>query len=186
MVWPTKIIKNEDFPNFDNAGTWLLNPQTNGRQLLFSARKTTSMKLSDNSITMPTTLNLMRTSPFKPAVEIQSFIHFMFANGQIDKHTRDFLIPHHSRAARFYLSPKIHKPGNPGRLIVSSNSDLTENRSWFMDWFLQPFATSLLSYIQDTTDFLNSLSRLPSLPPETLLVTLNVSSLYTNIPHERI
>ena len=108
----------------------------------------------------------------------------MFANRLIDKHTRDLLIPHHLRPARFYLLPKIHKPGNPGRPTVSSYSASTENISWFMDWFLQPFATSLLSYIQDTTDFLNRLSRLPLLPSGTLLVTLNVSSLYTNIPHE--
>ena len=54
--------------------------------------------------------------------EIKSFINFMFANGQIDKYTRDFLIPHHPRVARFYLLPRIHKPGNPGRPIVSSNS----------------------------------------------------------------
>ena len=118
------------------------------------------------------------------AVEIKSFIHSMFTNGQIDKNTRDFLIPHHSRAARLYLLPKIHKPGNPGRPIVSSNSAPTENISRFVDWFLQPFTTVLPSYIRDTTDFINRLRRLPLLPPGTLLVTLDVSSLYTNIPHE--
>ena len=57
----------------------------------------------------------------------------MFANVQIDKYTRDFLIPQHPRVARFYLLPKIHKRGNPGRLIVSSNSAPTENISQFVD-----------------------------------------------------
>ena len=71
-------------------------------------------------------------------VEIKSFIHSMFANGQIDKHTRDFLIPHHSRVATLYLLPKIHKPGNLDSPIVSSNGAPTKNILRFMDWFLQP------------------------------------------------
>ena len=36
-------------------------------------------------------------------VDIKSFIKPMFANGQINKHTRDFLIPQLSRVASFYL-----------------------------------------------------------------------------------
>ena len=116
--------------------------------------------------------------------EIQSFIKSTFANGQIDKYTRDFLIPHHPRVTRFYLLPKLHKPCNPGRPIVSTNSAPTENISRFVDWFLQPFPTSLPSYVWGTTDFINRLRRLLLLPPGTLPVTLDVSSLYTNIPHE--
>ena len=50
---------------------------------------------------------------FRSAVEIKSFMNSMLANGQIDKHTRDFLIPHHPLAGRFYLLPKIHKPAIP-------------------------------------------------------------------------
>ena len=85
---------------------------------------------------------------------------------------------------RFYLLPIVHKPGNPGRLLVSSNSAPTENILRFVDWFLQLFTTSLPLYIRDTTDFINTLRRIPSLPPGTLLLTLDVSSLYINIPHE--
>ena len=86
--------------------------------------------------------------------------------------------------ARFHLLPKIHKPGNPDRLIVSSNGAPTESFSRFVACFHQPLTTSLPSYIRDTTDFINWLRRLPPLPPGTLVVTLDVSSLYTNIPHE--
>ena len=42
----------------------------------------------------------------------------------------------------------------------------------------------LSSYIKDTTHFLRKLDDLKELPPGSLQVTLDVSSLYTNIPHK--
>ena len=60
----------------------------------------------------------------------------------------------------------------------------TENISHFVDFFLQPGMVHLPSYIQNTTDFLNKLQRSPILPPDYLLGTLDVSSLYTNVSHK--
>ena len=116
--------------------------------------------------------------------EVKQSVDSIYRRGVIDKKVKNFLVPHHPRAARFYLLPKIHKPGNPGRPIVASNGAPTENTSRFTDFFLLPSVTQLPSHIQDTTDFINKLPRLPRLPPSCLLVTLDVSSLYTNIPHE--
>ena len=48
---------------------------------------------------------------------------------------------------------------------------------------LQPIAKSQRSYLKDTTDFINFIER-TSLPEETYLVSLDVTSLYTNIPQE--
>ena len=53
-----------------------------------------------------------------------------------------------------------------------------------MDLFLKTLVTGFLSYIRDTTDCFNKLRQLPLLPHGYLLVTFDVSSLYTNIPHE--
>ena len=100
------------------------------------------------------------------------------------KKTKKYQTPDHSRTARFYVLPKIHKPGNPGRPIVSLKGAPTENILCSVDCSLQPPATSLPSYIRDTSDFINRLRRLPQPPPESLMVTLDVSSLYTDIPHE--
>ena len=51
-----------------------------------------------------------------------------------DLKLQKFLTPRNPQAAKFYmyLLPKIHKPGNPGRSIVSSNDALTENISLFI------------------------------------------------------
>ena len=63
------------------------------------------------------------------AAEIKKFVNSMATRGLIDKKTKEFLIPYNPRVARFYLLPKIHKPGNPGRPIVSSNGAPKENIS---------------------------------------------------------
>jgi len=47
------------------------------------------------------------------------------------------------RTSRFYLLPKIHKPNNPGRPIVSACSCPTENISANLDEVLAPFVKSL-------------------------------------------
>ena len=88
-----------------------------------------------------------------------------------------------TKPARFYLLPNIHKLGNPGRPIISSCDAPTERISKFVDHHLRPLVRTVPSYIKDTTDFLMKLQSLTNLPSDTLLVTLDVSSLYTNIPH---
>ena len=94
-----------------------------------------------------------------------------------------YLTPTHARTARFYHLPKIHKPGNPGRPIVSSCGAPTERISEFVDHHLQPLVKLSPSYLKDTKDFLQKLSQLGPLPPGCILLTMDVSSLYTNIPH---
>ena len=101
----------------------------------------------------------------------------------IDDETAKYLKENSPKPGRFYTIPKIHKQGHPGRPIVSSNSHPTERISQFVDFHLQPLVTKLPSYVKDTTHFLNKLNSIGQLPDGILLVTLDISSLYTNIPH---
>ncbi len=71
----------------------------------------------------------------------------------------------------------------PGRPIISANESPTERISEFVDHFLNPTTFDLPAYVKDTTDFLNKLNELENIPDNALLVTLDVESLYTNIPH---
>ncbi len=103
----------------------------------------------------------------------------------------DYLKPPSSpRPRQFYLLPKIHKdldswtiPNEmpPGRPIVSDCSSESYRVSEYIDSFLQPIATKHPSYIKDTWDFLEKLTGIV-VPENALLVTLDVESLYTNIP----
>ncbi len=77
------------------------------------------------------------------------------------------------------MLPTIHKPGRP---IVSANCCPTECISGLVDHFLLPYVQKLLSFIQDIPDLIRKIEQIPPLPTNTSIVTLDVVSLYTNIP----
>jgi hypothetical protein len=114
--------------------------------------------------------------------KVTDTIDDLFQKDIIDQNTHDYLIPEKPTAARFYTLPKIHKPGNPIRPVVSTINHPTENCSEYLDYNLQPLAQSLPSYIKDTTHFLNRLKSIQDIPTNCILVSLDVKALYTNIP----
>ena len=107
----------------------------------------------------------------------------MHVRGHIDDKTMEYLTPEDPKPGRFYLLPKIHKENNPGRPIVSANGYPTERISEFIDFHLRPFVENLPSHIKDTTGYLKKMENL-TIPENTTLVTLDVTSLYTNMPHD--
>ena len=88
-----------------------------------------------------------------------------------------------TRPARFYLLPKVHKKGVPARPVISACGSATEGLSEIVDHFLQPYMTTIPSYLKDTDDFIRKIRAIPSIPPGALLVTIDVVALYPSIPH---
>ena len=99
--------------------------------------------------------------------------------------------PEEPRPRQFYMLPKIHKPLDkwpilnmpPGRPIISDCSSESYKVSEYIDHFLQPLASSHDSYLKDTSDFLNKLKQI-KINENSLIVTMDVESMYTNIDHE--
>ena len=91
--------------------------------------------------------------------------------------------PNPPRIPEFYTLTKIHKPSPVGRPIVSGCDGPTEKLSSFVDKLLQPIAQQQKSYLKDTTDFVNFIEN-TKVPAEVILVSMDVTSLYTNIPQE--
>ena len=117
--------------------------------------------------------------------QIQSTLDNMKERNHLSEKAHKFLSPTNAKPARFYLLPKIHKPGNPGRPILSGNGSPTENISLFVDHSIKPLVSNSPSYIHDTPDFLRKLNDIKDQIPETAIIgTFDVSSLYTNIPHD--
>ena len=94
------------------------------------------------------------------------------------------LEPSESRTPEFYLLPKIHKKNTPGRPVISSSGCHTEKISAYADQYLLPAAKALPSHIKDTDDFIDNMKRIGKVNENDILVTLDVSSLYTNICNE--
>ena len=114
-----------------------------------------------------------------------NLIEYVHSQGIIDKATEKFLLPpKNTRTPLFYGLPKIQKPGCPLRPIVSGCDGPTDYLSDYVTHFIQPLASNLPSHIKDTKHFLNFIEKPQPLPPNAILVTADVTSLYTNIPHE--
>ena len=61
---------------------------------------------------------------------------------------------------------------------------LNASLNLLINYHLKPLVQTLPSYIKDTTHFLLQLQNLGPLPENAILVTFDVSSLYTNIPNK--
>ena len=83
----------------------------------------------------------------------------------------------------FYTLTKIHKPTLVGRPIISGCDGPTERISSFVDRLIQPIAQQQESYPKDSTDFINFIEK-TKLPKNAILASMDVTSLYTNIPQE--
>ena len=107
----------------------------------------------------------------------------LFRSGNIDTMTHKLLTIglKQPRIPEFYTLTKIHKKIPVGRPIVSGSSGPTERISSFVDSLLQPIAKKQESYLKDTTDFINFIGN-TQISDDVVLATLDVSSLYTNIP----
>jgi peptide-methionine (R)-S-oxide reductase len=117
---------------------------------------------------------------------INNLINYLEENQEISKKCGAYLRNTNPRTSQLYLLPKVHKNKlpMPGRPIVSANNSPTEKISEVADFFLKPLVQNTRSYVRDTTDFINKLERLPTLTPGSYLCTVDVTSLYTNIPND--
>ena len=118
----------------------------------------------------------------KHRVEVQSLITKMYTNGEIEDSVYRYLLDTECKTPNLYLLPKIHK-GFPlkSRPIMSANGSPTEKISKFVDHFLFEPSTHNESYVKDTTHFLKIIRDTGNVPHNSILVTLDVTSLYTNI-----
>ena len=81
------------------------------------------------------------------------------------------------------MLPKIHKPGNPGRSIVSACNCPTSNISAYLDSVMAPLVKQLPTYAKDSSHALQILESFSFRGSHRYLFTMDIRSLYTVIPN---
>ena len=127
------------------------------------------------------------TSEFVGKVK-QAVQHPLVTN-VIDPDTANYLVVEKARPDNMYFVLKIHKPQRPPpvRPICSTINSASANISKWVDDQLQPLVRKLPSYLKDDNHFLPKITEInnsETLSADTLLITWDVKSLYTNITHE--
>ena len=82
-----------------------------------------------------------------------------------------------------YFLKKLHKNPHGIRPIVSGCSGPTERVSAFLHYIIKPLVPTTPSYIKDSSNIIALLEQ-THVPPDALLVTIDITSLYTNIPQD--
>ena len=133
------------------------------------------------------------TEPIYPttAIKLTKILSRLKRSGFITPKQCTYLTPPPDpRPRRIYTLPKIHKPPHewfspckipPGRPIVSDIDSESYHIAEYINHFLQPLASRQASHIKDSFHFLTLLKECHSVPSHTLLITLDVDSMYTNI-----
>ena len=182
----SKTLDNVSREN--NCRTPSSNPSTKGELLSYGPHRNTSPKLIARQLNNTTHYIKIHPNPIPPLVRsITQFLNYMRDNLHIDHTTYKFLLPHSSpRAPLFYLLPKFHNPNIPGHPIISGCDCPSDDLSKYVDHYLKPLVPLIPSNIKDTTHFLNTIFQIPTqLPHNTILVTIDVTSFYTNIPNNK-
>lgn len=121
-----------------------------------------------------------------PTIEnaITKFLINAHQRGFIDKDTYLYLLPPKpSRTPLIYFLKKLHKSPISVRPIVSHVNSVTSNISAFIDHLLKPIVKEIPHILSNSTELLLDLKSIPCCS-NTILVSLDVVSLYPNIPIE--
>lgn len=117
---------------------------------------------------------------------INKFVNSIHKKGIIDSITKDYLLfptGDPPRTQQLYFLKKIHKNPISERPIVSGCAGPTEKISQLVDMHLQPFVPDIKSYVKDSGHMINLIES-TQIPDNCTIATIDVKSLYLNIPHK--
>ena len=128
----------------------------------------------------------------KSKIEIIRVLEDALKNKLISKNEFEAMNPENKDPARFYCTFKVHKPHAEGtppppRPIVSGNNSITANIGLYVEHHIKRITTQHSTYLQDTSDFLRNIDKLNEankFKANTILASIDVTALYTNIPQK--
>jgi len=132
------------------------------------------------------TYEIVKNDPSKKLISsLISLISYWKKQNFIDNRTYKKIYCSDGPLPRAYGLPKIHKPGNPLRIIVSSiNSPLYSLATYLHD-IIQKSIPKSSSFIKNSYHLVNQLDG-KTLDSQHSLASLDVVSLFTNVPSELV
>ena len=108
----------------------------------------------------------------------------------ISKEEFNHMNPTGKNPGKFYCTFKVHKTHSfgetpPERPIASGSGSFLENIGKFVNFYIKDPGSSHPTFLKDTPDFLRCIEEINDtflLPDNTILVSMDVSALFTNIP----
>jgi len=137
--------------------------------------------LKDDSTYRPLSKNPLR----KMTTKLDGMIKAWFDMKIIEEWQYKKLKCTNGNLPRCYGLPKIHKPGYPLRIIVSSLGSPLYEIAKFLNSILNASLNRPLSHIKDCWSFVNCVKGI-TVELNEILVSLDATSLFTNIPKELV
>ena len=165
----------------DKGDTWVL---LNKADYIWECER----QINDTSVYQP----LYKSCIKQTENSIRFILKKMLKLHILSKETFEKLVPKTNKVREriFYTLPKIHKPKSswylqntipPGRPIVGNTNSEDTEISKYIDRFLQPIVQKQPHILSNSDALIHKLSEI-KVPDSCILFTLDVSSLYTNIP----
>lgn len=132
------------------------------------------------------TYKKLNISPLKNTQnEVNNMVKRWHNNKWIDDKQYRQLICHNGNLPRCYGLPKIHKDGNPLRIIISAIGSPTYKISNYIHNILVNSIPKPTSYIKDSWKFVDTIRDL-KINEGNFMMSLDVKSLFTNLPKHLI
>ena len=191
MKQPTKKLKS----NLTYQEHTAMEELTKGKDLIITnADKVWAVVIMDTeSYIKETNRELSEKANYKQLTQDPTLPNNRMVNQRIErfknekflpKKTADGLKISNPKTSKFYVSPKIHKPNNPGKPVINSIECHISEILRFVDHHFQPVIKHVPSYIKDKNHFINKVNNF-SVLVNSILVTMDVRSLYTSIPNNQ-
>ena len=159
-------------------------------RLILTANKGVALVVIDKQDYVKKAEDLLQESSYKkiaddPTAKQKNKLINILQNIQVDGGLKDELYrrlyPTGAGSPKFYGLPKIHKPGIPLRLIISSIGTVTYNTAKELARILKPLVGLSKHHIHNTIDFVEQIKEV-KLKKEESMVSYDVTALFTSVP----
>ena len=162
----------------------------NNNRLILTANKGVALVVIDKQDYIKKVEDLLQESSYKmitddPTAKQKSKLISIPKNIKAEGGLKDDLYrrlyPTGAGSPKFYVLPKIHKPGIPLRPIISSIGTVTYNTAKELPRILKPLVGLSEHHIHNTIDFVQQIKEV-KLKEDESLVSYDVTALFTSVP----